>query len=225
MAENVPGLTSVKFRQYLYETFYQPLSREYVVTTFHQRAEAFGVPQRRERAIFVGFRRQTDAARFLKPEPTRDFSHLLLNGDFARNHQDVFPGFDRPAEKCMGARQALGLPDIGYDALAPTLRSSFTGPRGTTSVVNSKAAMEVWDRLQLWPNGVAATREAAARFPTKNGHLRLAVPDCKVLQGFPGDWSFSGPTFKQLGQLGNSVPPPLAYRLALSIAAALDVSH
>lgn len=33
----------------------------------------------------------------------------------------------------MGTREALGLPNIGFDALSPTLRSGLTEPRHTTS--------------------------------------------------------------------------------------------
>jgi DNA (cytosine-5)-methyltransferase 1 len=68
---------------------------------------------------------------------------------------------------------------------------------------------------------VAKTRSAAARFPTKNGHLRLAVADCAVLQGFPSWWHFEGAVYMSLGQIGNSVAPPVAYRVALSVARAL----
>ena len=123
--------------------------------------------------------------------------------------------------RCMGARQALGLPSIGFDWVAPTLRSGFTGPRNTTGVVNSKASMELWSKLQIWPNGVQKDRKSANLFTAENGHFRLSVQDCALLQGFPEDWPFCGAVYQILGQIGNSVCPPVAYQMACSVAAAI----
>jgi len=117
--------------------------------------------------------------------------------------------------------QALGLTDIGFDALAPTLRSGLTGPRHTTSILSSVSALKRWSELQIWPNGVASDREQAARYIPDNGHLRLAVADCAILQGFSESWQISGPVYVAIGQIGNSVAPPVAYHLARSISEAL----
>lgn len=125
----------------------------------------------------------------------------------------------------MGTRAALGLPDIGADGLTPTLRSTLTGPRHTTSILSSVSAQRSWAALEIWPNGVAKTRAAAARFPTENGHRRLAVADCAVLQGFPSWWHFHGAVYMSLGQIGNSVAPPVAYRVALAVAQALGFAE
>ena len=124
----------------------------------------------------------------------------------------------------MGAREALGLPGIGYDALAPTIRSTLTGPRHTTSILSSVSAQKLWAELQIWPNGVSATREKAHQFVSPNEHFRLSVADCSILQGFPEEWRFYGPVYKALGQVGNSVAPPMAYRVATAIAQALAAS-
>ena len=118
----------------------------------------------------------------------------------------------------LGVREALGLPDIGRDAPAPTRRSTLTGPRNTTSISSSSSAARKWAEIEVWPNGVAPSREEAHVFVAKNGHFRLSVLDCAVLQGFPEDWLFQGPTYMQLGQLGNAVPPPLRYSVAVSVA-------
>ena len=124
-------------------------------------------------------------------------------------------------QPCMGVREALGLNGIGFDALAPTLRSGFTGPRNSTSVLNSVAGQRAWQELQIWPNGVAANREQASRFVVANGHFRLSVQDCAIIQGFPESWHFAGSVYKILGQIGNSVAPPVAYRVACALFDAL----
>lgn len=207
VAENVAAVGGPKFRPYLTETVLEPLGTKYEIRELEMRAELFGVPQQRRRFILVGFRRKRDAAAWRAPEATHSpFEPTASNGHLPR---------------CLGARWALGLPDLGQDALAPTVRSSLTGPRHTTSILNSVSSRNVWERLQIWPNGVAPTREQARAFVPENGHFRLSISDVALLQGFPEDWPFVGAVYMALGQIGNAVPPPLGYAVASSIAAAL----
>lgn len=204
IAENVPGLVDARFDHYVKENILRPLEAEYEVFRFKLQAADFGVPQSRNRVIFVGFESRACAASFSVPGPT----HVL--GD------DLFS-----MDRTHGARSALGLASIGFDCFAPTLRSGFTGPRKTTSVLNSRASQAVWERLQIWPNGVQKTREGAARFPPENGHFRLSVDDCALLQGFPEDWRFEGAVYQALGQIGNSVSPSVGYAIATAVVEAL----
>jgi len=202
--ENVSGLRAAKFEAYLERTIYAPLKGIYTVRSFTLEAADFGVPQRRKRVFFVGFLDAEAAERFEQPKPT---------------HSTV----ETPKLKLtMGARAALGLADIGKDGLAPTIRSGLTGPRHTTSVVNSATAALHWAELGIWPNGVAKDREAASSFPSKSGAFRLSIADCMILQGFPGDWPiFTGAVYRALGLIGNSVAPPMGYAVAVAVAAAL----
>lgn len=213
VCENVPALAGPKFAPYLRSAFLDPLAKNYEVTKFKLSAHDFGVPQLRHRVFFVGFRRAQDARRFSPPEPTHRAEHLFRG---VRTAATLWP-----REPTLGVRAALGLPEIGTDGLAPTLRSTLTGPRHTTSILSSVSAQRAWQELRIWPNGVAKTRVAAARFPTENGHTRLAVADCAVLQGFPSWWQFHGAVYMSLGQIGNSVAPPMGYHVALSVARAL----
>ena len=211
VAENVPALLQRKFERYVRSTILKPLSADYEVKRFVLHAQSFGVPQVRKRVFFVGIRRDLDVGPVAEPAP----SH--------RHHDGTLPteGEHDGLPRCMGARQALGLPDIGFDAPAPTLRSTLTGPRKTTSIVSSASAARKWAALEIWPNGVATDREKARAFVANNGHFRLSVPDCAVLQGFPEDWPLQGPTYMMLGQIGNAVPPPLGYSVASALADAI----
>jgi DNA (cytosine-5)-methyltransferase 1 len=207
IAENVAAVGSPKFRPYLKKTVLKPLGVKYEITELELRAEHFGVPQQRRRFVLIGFRRERDASRWRRPEP-------LTSPFVAESHNGHLP-------ICMGSRSALGLPDTGHDALAPTIRSSLTGPRHTTSILSSMSSRSAWERLGIWPNGVASNRERARAFVPENGHFRLSVPDVALLQGFPEDWRFAGAVYMALGQIGNAVPPPMAYSVARSIADAL----
>ncbi|MDP4005163.1 DNA cytosine methyltransferase [Methylobacterium sp. NEAU K] len=209
VCENVSGLLTKRFADYVQATILTPLRGEYTIKCFHLDAADFGVPQRRRRVFFVGFREREAAEKFVTPQPTHCAGHLTGS----LSHLGL--------PRTMGAREALGLTDIGVDDLAPTIRSGLTGPRHTTSILNSVTAQRVWHSLGIWPNGVALTREMASSYVAKHDHFRLSVPDCMVLQGFPEDWPITKPVYMALGLIGNSVAPPMAYRLARSVAQAL----
>ena len=49
----------------------------------------------------------------------------------------------------------------------------------------------------------------------------MSVEDCALLQGFPVDWRFAGAVYQVLGQIGNSVCPPVAHAAARQVAIAL----
>jgi DNA (cytosine-5)-methyltransferase 1 len=208
VAENVPGMLDRKFETFVDRHILEPLKSEYTVFRFRLSADDFGVPQARKRVFFVGFRAGRDAARFVLPVATHGDTAELFGPLLPRNT----------------ARQSLGLPTSFFDAVAPTLRSGFTGPRKTTGVVNSRASMLTWARLGIWPNGVQSSRALANAFVPENGHHRLTVGDCALLQGFPADWRFSGAVYQALGQIGNSVCPPVAYSVARHVARALGAA-
>ena len=80
-------------------------------------------------ASLVGFRNKKAFSRFKEPLPTHSCAH------FNKSFKQVSPTSDLFSEdlpRTMGVREALGLSDIGFDDLAPTLRSTFTGKRNTS---------------------------------------------------------------------------------------------
>lgn len=215
--ENVAALLHEKFKEHVAAELVRPLSGAYHIHVFPLEAAWFGVPQARRRAFVVGFKVHAHSLRFTAPQPT----HRLPLTQSGQTPPALFGHARSFLPFCMGARQALGLPDLGFDGLAPTLRSGLTGPRYTTSVLSGQASLRKWTELQIWPNGVSRSREDAQLFPAKNGHFRLSVPDCAVLQGFPVEWCFPEQAYLALGILGNSVCPPIAYHLARAIRFAL----
>jgi DNA (cytosine-5)-methyltransferase 1 len=209
--ENVVGLKAKRFESYVQQTIVARLSSQYSLTSFCLDAADYGVPQRRRRLFFVGFLDPHVANLFAPPAATHCPPDVEAIG--------------RALPRTMGARAALGLPSIGTDGLAPTIRSGLTGPRHTTSILSSVSALRVWGALQIWPNGVAATRESASAYVANNGHFRLSVPDCMTLQAFPANLPIGAPVYLALGLIGNSVAPPMAYRLARAVARALKQAN
>lgn len=215
VAENVLGILHPKFEHFVQNHILAPLSA-YHIAMFTLNAADFGVPQIRRRVFFVGFANRQDYQRFTPPQPTHTWVQLRSTPQI--HTADLFQ-----LPSTMGVREALGLDDIGFDDLAPTLRSGFTGKRNTTSILNSSAGQKTWGAMGIWPNGVQASREKASAFPAENKHFRLSVQDCALLQGFPEDWRFAGAVYQILGQIGNSVSPPVGYAVACSVANALQV--
>lgn len=221
LAENVASLGQAKFADFVRDIILSPVAHHYHVESFTLNASAFGVPQTRTRLFFVGIRRNTAKREFRRPDATHDDANVKNPPSGNGDQQELFDTKGTDLEPCIGARKALGLPDIGYDGLAPTIRSGLTGPRHTTSILSSVSALAKWNHLQIWPNGVAPNRQKASVFPAKNGHFRLSVQDCALLQGFPEDWVFHGAVYMVIGQIGNSVAPPVAYALAQAIGTVL----
>lgn len=220
LAENVGALAGKKFEKYIEESILRPLKKNYAITVFTLRAESFGVPQLRKRLFFVGQRRDAHLPSYVPPQITHEFERVELANRPVSQQGSLFSPSEPVIKlrRCMGVREALGLPHIGYDNLSPTIRCTLTGPRHTTSILSSVSALHAWNRLGIWPNGVAPTREQARNFVAANGNFRLSVADCALLQGFPESWKFVGAVYMALGQVGNSVAPPVAYNIALSIA-------
>lgn len=216
IAENVLGLLNPKFESFVRLYILDEL-KDYSIVRFEMNSADFGVPQIRRRVFFVGFRSKRAFARFEIPTATHYWGHLA-----AKKDRVSLPLFSGGTLKTSGVRDALGLEDIGYDSLAPTIRSGFTGKRNTTSILNSSAGQKSWGDMGIWPNGVQSNRQKASCFPAENQNFRLAVQDVAILQGFPESWVFSGAVYQVLGQIGNSVSPPVAYHVAKNVAKALN---
>ncbi len=214
VAENVLGILNPKFEQFV-KIYILDKLKDYKIIRFEMNASDYGVPQIRRRVFFVGFRSTKNFNRFEIPQSTHQW---YSKNDFSE--QKMLSMFDNALPRTMGVREALGLSDTNFDNLAPTIRSGFTGKRNTTSVLNSSAGQKIWADMEVWPNGVQQDRLAASSFPAKNQHFRLSVQDVALLQGFPQSWKFSGAVYQVLGQIGNSVAPPVAYQVAKNVALA-----
>lgn len=216
VAENVLGILSPKFEGFVKKYISDQLS-DYSIIKFEMHSADFGVPQIRRRVFFVGFKKVKQLKVFSIPQPTHTWDHFKKGNSF--NNYSLF---EESLPKTLGVRASLGLPNIRFDNLAPTIRSGFTGKRNTTSILNSSAGQKSWGDMHIWPNGVQADRHKASAFPAKNDHFRLSVQDVGLIQGFPESWQFVGAVYQVLGQIGNSVSPPVAYNVAINVLKALN---
>ena len=233
IAENVKGLVSLgDVRNIIQRDFAHADGDGYIVLppqVLH--AGNYGVPETRERVIFIGIRRKALTPEALKmldvdkvspeydpyPKPTHNFNvgdDSLLNPVTCR---DVFTGLREPElttdlsqrfyskAKYMG-KHCQGQTEIHLDGLGPTIRSEHHG--------NIE-----FRRLSAEHGGQYADELAQGK-----QERRLTPRECALIQTFPPDYPFvsykaysKNFVVNQSGAykvIGNAVPPMLAFNIA-----------
>lgn len=192
LLENVPGLATIDNREQIRRARSYLTDMGYVVSESHVLDAAdYGVPQRRKRLFIVGSRKGT----FLFPAPNQTmipcYQPLSQRMDGVKNHvtrNHKAESVRRYMILDCGQRDKLGR----VDRLDPNLPSKTVIAGGA----------EGGGRSHLHP------------FLPRT----LSVRECARLQTFPDSFVFQGSIARQFTQVGNAVPPALAYRLARSIA-------
>ncbi len=236
IAENVKGLVSLgDVRNIIQQDFAHADGDGYIVLppqVLH--AGNYGVPETRERVIFIGIRRKaltTEALKMLDvdnvsseydpyPKPTHNFNvenDSLLDPVTCR---DVFKGLREPdmttdlsqrfysKAKYLG-KHCQGQTEIHLDGLGPTIRSEHHG--------NIE-----FRRLSVEHGGQYADELAQGK-----QERRLTPRECALIQTFPPDYPFvsykpysKNFSVNQSGAykvIGNAVPPMLAFNIAIRL--------
>jgi DNA (cytosine-5)-methyltransferase 1 len=204
MIENVRGLLDRNF------TYYRELISERLQGIGYEtrfellNAADFGVPQSRPRVFIIALKPQY-AALFEMPQKhvgrppsvgETIFDLVASNGWVgAAAWRDLADGI---APAIVGGSKKHGGPDLG-----PT------------------RARAAWAILGVDGKGIADT----APEPELKGMPRLTVPMVSRIQGFPDDWTFSGRKTAAYRQVGNALPPPLAFAVGKAIFDALKASQ
>lgn len=254
--ENVKGLTRAAFRNYFEyirlqlehpdikkrrgEEWSDHLARleqhhtsgsrsglNYRVVTQVVNAADFGVPQKRERVFFVGFREDLGVSWHF-PTPTHSQEALLLeqaNGAYWERHKvarkdRIIPKMaaritasDVPANSkpWRTTRDALvGLPDPEHQpgASAKFYNHRFQAGARSYPGHTGSALDEPAKTLKAGVHGVPGGENMLLR---PNGSVRyFSVRESARLQTFPDDFLFHGSWTETMRQLGNAVPVDLA---------------
>lgn len=235
VAENVKGLISLgEVKDIIQQDFSGADDNGYIVLepqVLH--AGDYGVPESRERVIFIGIRKSAlnDIAKEILcsgrkipeiynpyPKPTHSASITNSKLQVPVTCREVFDGLLEPSQsgdlsqmhyshaKYMG-KHCQGQNEINLDGLGPTIRSEHHG--------NIE-----YRRLSKEHGGVQY--EELAKGLTER---RLTPRECALIQTFPPDYPFV--TFTGSGEkrfavspsgaykvIGNAVPPLLAYNIA-----------
>lgn len=236
IAENVKGLVSLgDVKDIIQHDFSTANGNDYIVLdpqVLH--AANYGVPEKRERVIFIGIKRSALRPEALKalekkqispeynpyPKPTHNFNVNDAGLPAPVTCRDVFDGLPEPSESRDLAQMTYscakylsngsqGQTEISIDGLAPTIRSEHHGNIEFRRL-SSKHGGKILDELS------AGLQER-----------RLTPRECALIQTFPPDYPF---VFHKANTnryavspsgaykvIGNAVPPMLAYNLARRI--------
>lgn len=226
-----------------YHTQGKPSGLHYQVVTKVLNAADYGVPQRRERIFFVGFRSDL-GIEWSFPDPTHSQDALLWeqtrSGEYWNRHEvakhhRTLP--DRAVERaerlhekpsllpwCTVRDALVGLPDPERN---PAAAASFLNHRfqpGARSYPGHTGSPldEPAKTLKAGVHGVPGGENMLLR---PDGSIRyFTVRESARLQTFPDDFLFHGSWSETMRQLGNAVPVTLAELLASDIRGRLEVA-
>lgn len=231
IAENVKGLVSLGDAKKIIENDFRNIDNGYVVVPARVLfAPDYGVPQRRERIIFLGFNKKYLKKKAIielskenisdKYDPYPQKTHALIADENKKMYVSVrqaLKGLKEPCDETNDLSQTSysmakyggnvqGQSEVNLDSVAPTIRSEHHG--------NIE-----YRRLSLDHGGKNFDE-------LKNGlkERRLTVRECARIQTFPDDYDFVIGSNSKKGftlsasnaykLIGNAVPPLLAYSIA-----------
>ena len=181
----------------------------------------YNVPQKRERLILVGIRKDIDVD-FIYPNPNKRIYNLcdaLKKGDLFDHDVPVSLGTKYPLSK----KRILDLvPPGGYwrdlplDIQKEYMQKSFFLSGGKTGM----ARRIRWDEPSLTLTCSPAQKQTERCHPDET--RPFTVREYARIQTFPDDWQFAGSVSSQYKQIGNAVPVNLAKAIGKSIVEFLN---
>lgn len=221
--ENVKALATHSRWQELRETLIERASNlGYNVELFVLNAKDYAVPQSRERMFLIGI----EDAVPMRPSPTTDQSPVTVRQALATLPRVGEHGNDAECTaKIVPARSPImraspyngsllfngsGRP-LDLDQPAKTLPASMGG--NATPILDQH---EIDTDAKPWVVGyhrqLAQGANPSDRVPDRL--RRITVQEAAALQSFPADWEFIGARNSRFRQIGNAVPPRLAFAVA-----------
>ncbi len=209
-------------------------SEEYRVIFFQLNAADYGVPQKRERVMFVGFRADL-GVEWAPPKPTHSFNALLWSQCDDESYWDRHNvrGIDRnnSARNLALAGRLLRRPkELPWRTVRDAI-GDLPDPEGKTSKVSNhkfQGGARVYPGHTGSPLDEPAKTLKAGVHGVPGGENMLVKSDGSVryftvresarLQSFPDTYVFDGSWSENMRQLGNAVPVSLSKIVAADIA-------
>ena len=232
VAENVKGLANLADVKSIIENDFRSIADNgyLVVNARVLHAADYGVPQSRERVVFIGFKKSAlneeallqlsceDISPIFDPYPPQTHSYTRIGENLLppTNLSQAFVGLSEPEQstdksqqkyskaKYMG-KHCQGQTEVNLSDIGPTIRSEHHG--------------NIEYRRLAEKNGGKQTDELNRGFAER----RLSVRECARIQTFPDDYEFVMPTnggkkgvsaSEAYKIIGNAVPPLLGYHIA-----------
>jgi DNA (cytosine-5)-methyltransferase 1 len=210
-AENVAGLVKGVAKGYFKEIFAALSACGYKVAARVLDAQWLGVPQSRQRVIFIGIRNDVKAEpMFPKPLPYR------------YNVKEVLPWIESAEEDTGGA---FSTGDVTHRP-APAVRAGGVGhlkvrirvARGFYREERVDSATRPAPTIGAGPSSGCGLNGNGGKIEIINGgevvRRRFTIDELKRVCGFPDDFILTGTYAQQWERLGRSVPPPMMMAVA-----------
>jgi len=203
MIENVRGLLTPPFEAYRDYILKEVGRLGYKAAWSLINACDFGVPQVRQRSVFVAFLAGVEDG-FSWPRPMRVPPRTVGNTLFDLISSRGWKGSSAWREEANG--------------IAPTVVGGSRKHGGPD--LGPTRARKAWAALGV--DGLGIADDAPPR--DFAGMPRLTVRMVARLQGFPDSWAFAGRKTPAYRQVGNAFPPPVAHVVGRAIARCLTVN-
>ncbi len=184
----------------------------------------YKVPQKRERVLIVGIRKDLDFNKFDFPKPYKKIFNLkdaLKKGELYPSDVPTSVGQNYPIKK----KEVLELvPQGGYwrdlpiDIQKDYMGKSFYLGGGKTGMARRMS----WEEPSLTLTCSPAQKQTERCHPEET--RPFTVREYARIQTFPDDWQFAGSVSQQYKQIGNAVPVNLAKEVGYSIIKFLNKS-
>jgi DNA (cytosine-5)-methyltransferase 1 len=227
LMENVPGIVSAQRGKVLDAILEEFRGLGYYVNYKVLNSADYGVPQIRKRIVFVGKR---ENGPFNFPEPTHAESpNMRIDGRRIEKWMTVGEALETIKPEDRKKYRDLGL----RHSQVMIEKMKMISPGGN---FRTDLPRDLWPRC--WSNGSHQGRDTFGRLeaakpsvtirtsgynPTKgryihpSEHRGLTTLEMAVIQSFPKDYEFVGPLVEVGKQIGNAVPPRLAYHLGVAL--------
>lgn len=195
IAENVKGLLSANKGM-----AFPMIIREFENAGYHIKfklfnASEFGIPQKRERVIIVGFREYSDYAHFSFPKPTTLFYKIAL--------KKVINESDNLNERLFFSEKAVAGMMLVRDKMNKGRAQSLEEPCNTISSHLAKVSLNSTDPVLL----------------INGRYRRFSCSECARIQSFPETFLWDSVSeARQLKAIGNAVPPVLMWHIANALS-------
>lgn len=226
IAENVKGLVSLGDAKRIIEEDFRHIGKGYFVMDAKVlKAWEYGVPQSRERVVFIGISRE-------KCDPVV-LDDLIRNGESSPYNPYPVPTHGnglRPVVTCREAFKNLAEPGSSSDAAQSHFsRAKYYGKTQGSSEIDLDG---IGPTIRSEHHGNIEFRRLSAEHGGKHfdelsaglGERRLSVRECARIQTFPDEYPFVFENEKRrlnasdaYKVIGNAVPPLLGYAVAKRI--------
>ena len=205
LMENVKGLTQGRAKVYMHAFIREMMEMGYRVDARVYNAARYGVPQNRERLIFVCLRNDVKGE-YVPPEP---IPRTTL--------REAWAGV--PSPSCDEEQGGNYGPGTKLGVLARVTREGESMERSHERMFGNESA---YSHMRLHMDRQAPTMTAVAQCIHPKEDRIISIPELRRVCGFPDDFKLTGSAADRFERLGRAVPPPLYERIGRSILKALS---